>query len=79
MYPASLKTKYQAAAANLRMPYWDWALNTTMPDVANQPLINVTTPTGSDTIANPLYNYTFHPLPSPPDFPASSKVGERIS
>ena len=45
-----------------------------MPDVLNQPIISVNTPNGSQNIANPLYNYTFHPLPSSPDFP-NVKVG----
>ena len=45
-----------------------------MPAVINQPIINVNTPNGSQDIANPLYDYTFHPLPTPPDFP-NIKVG----
>ena len=45
-----------------------------MPDVLNQPLININTPNGSQIVDNPLYNYTFHPLPSQPDFP-NVKVG----
>ncbi|KAL8794331.1 MAG: hypothetical protein Q9195_003158 [Heterodermia aff. obscurata] len=68
-YPESSKATYQSAASTLRIPYWDWALDTNMPDVTNQPMININTPNGSQFIANPLYNYTFHPLPSPPDFP----------
>ena len=51
------------------MPYWDWALNATMPDVVNQPSITINTPNGSQSIDNPLYTYNFHPLPSPPEFP----------
>ena len=69
MYPDSGKSKYEFAAANLRMPYWDWALNSTLPDIFSQPSIKVKTPDGSQNISNPLFNYTFHPLPSPPDFP----------
>ena len=69
MYPDSVKSKYEFAAANLRMPYWDWALNSTLPDIVSQPSIKVKTPNGSQIISNPLFNYTFHPLPSPPDFP----------
>ena len=55
----------------LRIPYWDWAFNTTMPDPVNSPTISVTSPYGVINIANPLYSYTFHPQPSAADFPPS--------
>ena len=68
-YPDSQRMKYQAAATAFRIPYWDWALNATMPDPVNEPTIAINTPTGMQTMVNPLYNYTFHPQPSVSDFP----------
>jgi len=56
------------------MPYWDWSINPTMPDVANQPMININAPGGTQSIVNPLYNYTFHPQPSATDFPPDEQV-----
>ena len=73
-YPSATVAQYQAAATTLRIPYWDWARNATMPDVTNQPKITVNTPTGSQLIDNPLYTYTFHPRPSTSDFPTSESV-----
>ncbi|MCJ1229614.1 hypothetical protein MMC12_006283 [Toensbergia leucococca] len=68
-YPISLRGKYIAAAQNLRLTYWDWAINPTMPAIVNSPMINVTSPQGPTFMVNPLYNYTFHPQPSASDFP----------
>jgi tyrosinase len=53
-----------AAAINLRLPYWDWAMDVpsggnSMPDFVSKPTISVTTPNGTQTIANPLYSYKF--------------------
>ncbi|CCA72436.1 related to tyrosinase precursor (monophenol monooxygenase) [Serendipita indica DSM 11827] len=60
---AAKKTKYQAAARSFRIPYWDWALNADLPDfVSQQTTVTVDTPTGQQTIPNPLYQYTFHPV-----------------
>ena len=73
-YPSATIAQYQAAATTLRIPYWDWARNATMPDVTNQPKITINTPTGSQLIDNPLYTYTFHPRPSTSDFPTKESV-----
>ncbi len=79
-YPDAQKARYQAAAQILRVPYWDWATHatSTMPDVVSQPVITINTPKGSQSIVNPLYNYTFHPLPSAPDFPSNEIVSRSI-
>ena len=69
-YPTSLRSRYQAAAQNLRIPYWDWASNSSMPDLVNQPMISVNTPSGILNINNPLLMYSFHPQPSASDFPS---------
>ena len=60
----------------LRIPYWDWAYNATMPDAVNQPYLSVNTPQGRMSIANPLYRYTFHPQPSASDFPRSDPLSQ---
>ena len=73
-YPSATVAQYQAAATTLRIPYWDWARNATMPDVTNQPKITINTPSGAQLIDNPLYTYTFHPRPSTSDFPTSESV-----
>ena len=74
-YPAAQRSTYQTAAPPFRVPYWDWAINSTMPDPVNDPMITITTPQGTLSITNPLYNYTFHPHPSAADFPPTDTVG----
>ena len=71
-YTGTQKATYQAAAQKFRMPYWDWAANATIPDVVNTPRISINTPTGRQTVDNPLYTYKFHPQPSASDFPHDS-------
>ena len=45
--------------------YWDWATNPVLPDIiAVQQTVNVIAPTGQKSIANPLYQYRFHPVRS---------------
>lgn len=71
--------EYENAALNLRIPYWDWAMNppnsgpvlaTQLSDVTAQ----VTYPNGTSAIVpNPLYSFSFHPL-QPSDFPVSVMV-----
>ena len=51
------------------MPYWDWALNATIPDLVNQPTISINTPSGRQSVTNPLYTYKFHPKPPESEFP----------
>ncbi|KAF6810967.1 tyrosinase precursor [Colletotrichum sojae] len=58
---------YEAAAADFRMPYWDWAMtppegeSSFLPDFET-PGIQVYGPNGLQFIANPLYSYKFRPL-----------------
>ncbi|KAH6678140.1 hypothetical protein B0J14DRAFT_582032 [Halenospora varia] len=58
-YPPELRSTYQAAADNFRIPYWDWASDYRVPPAITQPQIQVITPTGIQTITNPLYQYKF--------------------
>ncbi|KAI9810350.1 MAG: hypothetical protein M1827_006317 [Pycnora praestabilis] len=70
---------YTAAAADFRIPYWDWAVvppsgEDILPDSISSETVQVTTPNGTTTINNPLFSYTFHPLNSTevPDEPFAS-------
>lgn len=55
-------SKYQAAAEEVRLPYWDWASDDTdsrLPKAVAEPSIAVVKPgsAGPTTIPNPLYSY----------------------
>ncbi|KAK1241362.1 hypothetical protein MKX08_001336 [Trichoderma sp. CBMAI-0020] len=62
-YPAQYRAKYQAAAASLRSPYWDWAADSTVPACTVPNTLNINVPSGSGikTVAytNPLRTYYF--------------------
>ena len=54
--------RYQAAAEEVRLPYWDWSSTTTqsrIPASVKQSSISVNAPTGQANIANPLFSYRF--------------------
>ncbi|MCJ1396995.1 hypothetical protein MMC11_000187 [Xylographa trunciseda] len=78
-YNSSNGATYRAAAETFRIPYWDWSLNPTMPSLVNVATITITTPTGVQDVTNPLYNYTFDPLPISPDFPEDDNVSQFLS
>jgi len=69
-FTGSDKTRYQTAAANFRAPYWDWAAAPPCstcqpyPVLISQQYISVNTPSGQQTILNPLFRYDFHPISS---------------
>jgi len=86
-YPAGpTRNKYAAAAANFRIPYWDWAAipaagQSVFPEsVGGSPSVSVDGPAGTQTIANPLYSYQFKPLDPTqlPDFPVGYFYSARI-
>lgn len=63
------RDEYQKAAADFRIPYWDWSMyapagQSHFPDVFWSPRISQYGPKGIQTISNPLYSYRFHPLDS---------------
>ncbi len=72
-----MQTKWQAAADQLRIPFWDWASNATMPDIVSQPMVQITNSLGKvETVSNPLYQYTFQNMPMDPNyFPADAGDG----
>lgn len=58
-YPDEIRDMFTAAAETLRIPYWDWLISPSLPDVAVSPTINVNTPDGLQIIDNPLWQYNF--------------------
>jgi tyrosinase len=71
------RNQYVTAAANFRIPYWDWAAvppagESALPDsVGGSPYVSANGPSGVQIIANPLFSYQFKPLnssqlPDPP-------------
>jgi tyrosinase len=66
--PGTVQDQFVAAAANFRIPYWDWAAvppagESVVPaSVYGSPTVTVDGPNGQQLIANPLYSYQFKPL-----------------
>ncbi|KAI9764995.1 MAG: hypothetical protein M1840_007917 [Geoglossum simile] len=52
-----------SAASTLRIPYWDWAYNATVPEAVNAQAVRITTPRGLEVIKNPLVTYKFQGTP----------------
>lgn len=69
-FTGSQRTAYMDIAKRLRQPYWDWAIKpasgqSALPAEMSAIRITVDTPkNGRQTIDNPLYSYTYHPLES---------------
>lgn len=72
--------EYEAAALNLRIPYWDWAMDPpdsgpALPTELSDLTAQIAFPNGTNaTVSNPLYSYTFHKL-MPDDFPVRWAAG----
>lgn len=62
-YPAKYRATYQAAAKNLRAPYWDWAASQTVPQATVPSKIKIKVPSGSNLptveVDNPLATFKF--------------------
>ena len=68
--------RYQQKLTLGSFRYWDWATNATIPDVVDSPTITINTPTGAQTVSNPLYSYKFQTFPLDPKyFPATQSSG----
>jgi tyrosinase len=77
-FPPESRARYQKAAMQFRLPYWDWAKQpaqgeTNYPTfVGSERKAKVITPTSGNQyveIDNPLYSYKFKELnPTPGDF-----------
>ena len=61
---ADVGQRLQTASQTWRFPYWDWALNPTLPDewISNTIQILGTDGTLTDLSPNPLQGYRFHPI-----------------
>ncbi|KAF2026721.1 Di-copper centre-containing protein [Setomelanomma holmii] len=63
-FPSNQQQRWKNAAATLRMPYWDWAQdpgsnNPTVPTLIRDQTVSVTKPSGTVSIPNPLYSYSW--------------------
>lgn len=58
-YPIDQQEDYAAAAAVLRIPYWDWAQTFGLPHVVTVASLIVNTPQGIQNVENPLLRYQF--------------------
>ncbi|KAF2849362.1 Di-copper centre-containing protein [Plenodomus tracheiphilus IPT5] len=63
-FPSGQQQRWRNAAATLRIPYWDWAMDpgpggATVPQSMRDTTVRVIEPSGPATIPNPLYSYTF--------------------
>lgn len=62
------RKRYVAAAADCRVPYFDWAANpppgeSLLPSsIGNNPLVSLSGPNGLQVVSNPLFDYQFKPL-----------------
>ncbi|ESZ89927.1 hypothetical protein SBOR_9689 [Sclerotinia borealis F-4128] len=54
---------YTAAAANFRIPYWDWAAAPILPPVISDATVQINTTSGIQNVANPLLLYKFQQFP----------------
>ncbi|KAK7713881.1 hypothetical protein SLS63_011894 [Diaporthe eres] len=54
---------YRAAAESLRVAYWDWAANSSLPEIITHERISVNGPSGPVTVKNPLHSYWFQSYP----------------
>lgn len=54
------RAEWEGAAASLRQPYWDWAVNLTPPDqIISDKEVTITLPTGKKSVPNPFFEYRF--------------------
>lgn len=68
-FPANQRARWQNAAKNFRIPYWDWAAPPcsgclSYPALITTQYVNVNTPTGMQSQLNPLFRYDFQGSPA---------------
>ncbi|KAJ2985605.1 hypothetical protein NUW58_g5439 [Xylaria curta] len=67
---------YREAAQKLRLPYWDWASDSSLPHSSKQEYITVNGPNGEVLLHNPLYNYRWQTYPlNETLFPGQNNTG----
>ncbi|KAG6363808.1 hypothetical protein INS49_008911 [Diaporthe citri] len=62
-YAGDKAPAYRAAAGSLRVAYWDWAANASLPEIITHERIEVNGPSGPVTVKNPLHSYWFQSYP----------------
>ncbi|KAI1499521.1 Di-copper centre-containing protein [Biscogniauxia marginata] len=63
---------YHDAAQKFRLPFWDWAYDSSLPPSCVEENVTVNGPQGPITLHNPLYNYRWQTYPlNPNQFPGS--------
>ncbi|POS71536.1 hypothetical protein DHEL01_v210068, partial [Diaporthe helianthi] len=62
-YKGENASAYRAAAESLRVAYWDWAANASIPEIITHERTKVNGPTGPMTVRNPLHSYWFQTYP----------------
>ncbi|RKF58319.1 Tyrosinase [Golovinomyces cichoracearum] len=67
--------EYVEAAKNLRLPYWDWAADPRLPEIATTPNIEINTWNGTQIVDNPLFQYKFNGPLDPILFPPNGQDG----
>ncbi len=79
MYSGALASTYRDAADSWRHPYWDWAQDIALPDVAIQENVTINGPDGPITMPNPLTTYRFHKFPlNETLFPPNCEADENL-
>ncbi|KAI8950282.1 Di-copper centre-containing protein [Xylaria longipes] len=67
---------YREASQKLRLPYWDWASDPTLPPSTTQENITVNGPEGEINLHNPLYSYRWQTYPlNETQFPGHGEIG----
>ncbi|KAI1758339.1 Di-copper centre-containing protein [Xylaria castorea] len=67
---------YREASQKLRLPYWDWASDPTLPPASTQENITVNGPDGVINLHNPLYSYLWQTYPlNETQFPGQGGMG----
>ncbi|KAI0602121.1 Di-copper centre-containing protein [Biscogniauxia sp. FL1348] len=75
-YTGDNASAYQDAAQKFRLPFWDWASDSTLPTACAEETVTVNGPQGQITMHNPLYNYQWQTYPlDPNEFPGSQGWG----
>lgn len=63
LYTGENATAYRTAAETLRVAYWDWAADATLPEAVTTQNVKVNSPGGPLTMSNPFRRYYFKNYP----------------
>ncbi|KAJ3577361.1 hypothetical protein NPX13_g3208 [Xylaria arbuscula] len=75
-YTGDEASAYRAASEELRLPFWDWASDSSLPPSTTRENITVNGPDGKIELHNPLYNYRWQTYPmNETQFPGQGATG----